>query len=220
MKMLHVLLGVVGILSLGSCRKAPVANLTPEPQSPVSAAATPEPSATPYDAEPASAGVVPQGAWFLRDTVSAQTANGLVTFPPGTRLQQGSPNTYTAQGHTLTLRDDQVTNDPALARDAQGTDKAVQTGTRSDRAGLGLELAPISPEPAQQLSTDPQYKALTERAAIVRSKIERVSRETSRLPNTDVKAAPNATTLKSERARLEEELQGITEQQNLLRRSK
>jgi hypothetical protein len=221
MKMLHVLLGVVGILSFGSCRKAPVANLMPEAQSPVSAAATPEALATPstYDTESAP-GAATSSDVFLRGTASAQSANGLVTFPAGSRLQQVGPNTYTVQGHTLTLRDDQVTHDPALARGAQGSDKAVQAGSRSERGGLGSELAPMSPETALQLSTDPQYKALTERAAVVRSKIERVSRETSRVPNSDAKAAPNTPTLKGERQRLEQELQGITEQQNLLRMSK
>jgi hypothetical protein len=222
MKMFHVLFAV-GILSFGSCRKSPVVNLTPNLNDTAPPLATPEavvPVPLP-DAEPAStAAAAPHREYFLRAATSVQTANGRVSFPPGTRLQQVGPGTYTAQGQTLTLRNDQVTTDLKLVRQPTATDQSVQTGLGGGRQEPLSDLAPVSAETARQLSTDPQYQALSERAANLRSKIERVSREVSRIPNTTEKAAPTAAALKKEREKLEGELRAITEEQTLLRTSK
>jgi len=220
MKTLVPLFAVVALFVLGACRKAPVANHPPDAQAPV---ATPDalPSASLPDAQaaPAAAGTS-HGVFFLRAAASVQTASGLVTFQPGTRLQQAGPNSYTARGQTLTLRDDQVTDYFKPARQTSASDSAAQIDTRRERKEPSPDLAPITPEVAREISTDPQYKALSERADVVRSKIERVSREASRLSNNDAKTAPAASALKKEREKLEGELQAITEQQNLLRKSK
>lgn len=220
--MFHVLLAV-GVLSLGSCRKQNVVNLTPNPHVTAPPIATPEAVVSPPlpNAEKAPiAAVARHKEYFLRAATSVQTAKGLVSFQPGTRLRQVGPGTYTAQGQTLTLRDDQVTDDLKLARQPTVTNQSVQTGLGRERQVPPSDLAPLSPEIARQLSADPQYQALSERATTIRSKIERVSREASRFPTTDEKAPPAATALKQEREKLEGELRAITEEQKLLRTSK
>lgn len=220
--MLHLLF-VVGLLGLGSCGKQAAVNLHPNPQDTVPPLATPEAgvSSSPADSEAAPiAEVAPQGGYFLRATTSVQTAKGLVTFQPGTRLQLVGPGTYTTRGQTLALRDDQVTNDLKLVQQPTAIDPSVQTGLSRERQGPFSDEATVSPEVARQLSTDPQYRTLSNRAATIRSKIERVSRDASRIPNTNEKATPSASALKAEREKLEGELRAVTEEQTLLRKSK
>lgn len=222
MKMLHVLFAV-GVLSLGSCRKQTAGDALPNLKDTALPPATPEAvvSTSPADAETAPPKVsAPGGEYILRAATSVQSATGPVTFQPGTRLQQVGAGIYTAQGLTLTLRDDQVTNDLTHVRPSAVTNHSVQSGISREQKEPLLDAAPISPEIARQLSTDPQYQALSNRAANLRSKIERVSREASRIQNPNEKAAPTAAALKAEREKLEGELRAVTEEQTLLRTSK
>ena len=150
---------VVG--SLAACKKpvaeesepaAQTAEATPAPASaaprPPIAAATPEPN---YFAPP--------GVYFLVAAVSVETAEGIVGLKPGTRLQKTAAGKYTADGHQLELRDQQVTNDLRVAQRVVGADQAVQAAIRKSmqaaEAAAAARIAAVAtpvatPNPVRQ----------------------------------------------------------------------
>lgn len=141
---------------------APALPTTPTPaKEPVVAAvaaATPEPPQ-----------LAPPGTYFLLAKVSVETADGIVGVVPGTELHEVSPGIYQdAQKNQLTLRNDQVTNDLRLARQARGADangqaaiaRAVQARQQAERArqmqnagGAASAASAGTPETAPPAST-------------------------------------------------------------------
>lgn len=116
----------------------------PTPPAPANAPAV----AAVATATPEPPQLAPPGTFFLLAKVSLETADGIVGVLPGTELREVSPGTYVdAQKNQLTLRNDQVTNDLRLARQARGTDANGQAAIA--RAALARQQA----ERARQMQT-------------------------------------------------------------------
>ena len=123
-------------LALAGCDK-PTASNEPAPApaatAPVPAPAKPAPPIAPVAAA-AVAPVAPErvrelapaDVFFLTQSVSVETDSGIARLLPGQRLALVKPGTYTADGRQFTLRDDQVTNDLALARQYASLDARAQ----------------------------------------------------------------------------------------------
>jgi hypothetical protein len=133
--------------------EAPLATPTPATPSP----ATPAPRLV--EATPAPNYLAPPGVFFLVAKASIETAAGITGWNPGTQVQQTGPNEYTtAEGHKLTLRPDQVTNDLRIAQHLAGADAAAQRAVRqmhAPRPVAPVAAAPVSPVPAPAASRPP-----------------------------------------------------------------
>lgn len=127
----------VGLLVVG-CQKppatAPVADVTPTPPpttpipappQPIVKAATPEPE-TPEPAPPAAPVLAPPGVFFLTSRISVSTDDGFVGLPPGTRVVKQADGRYLADGHTLEIPADQLTNDLGVAAQITAGEKAAR----------------------------------------------------------------------------------------------
>jgi hypothetical protein len=130
----HPLLLAAALLGLASCKK-PAVDVAVEPEPVPVAAATPAP-ATPPPIKPLAAItpvpelLAPPGIYFLIQKASIVTDDGIIGLKPGQGLRQVSPGTYEANGQTVQLRDDQVTNNLRIARKFAAADAASQTALR------------------------------------------------------------------------------------------
>ena len=92
------------------------------------------PAATPAPAPPAPE-LAPPGVFFLIAPASLETSEGILGLKPGQQLKLVRPGAYSADGHELALREDQVTNDLAFARAVAAEDARSQAAIRSRLAG-------------------------------------------------------------------------------------
>ena len=133
-----------------------------EPAAPASlAAAAPAKIPTIAAATPEPPQLAPPGTFFLLAKVSIETADGIAGVVPGTQLHKVSPGLYEdLQKNRLTLRDDQVTNDLRLARQARGADASTQTAiAQAALARQQAEHARQLQKPAQAAATAPPPSA-------------------------------------------------------------
>ncbi len=156
---------MLACLLLAACKK-PIAEAPPPEILPESPAATPAP-ATPspapvvqpprtVGATPAPNYLAPSGVFFLLAQVSIETPSGITGLRPGTQLQQTSPGEFTApDGHKLTLRPDQVTNDLRIAQQIAGADAAAQNALRRMSAPRPVPAAPAPTASAQPAPSTP-----------------------------------------------------------------
>jgi len=144
MKPLHLIAALALPLMVASCHKpvaenssdspapAPAAETTPAP---VTVKATPVPATpAPVAAVPTPAGtpeLAPPGVYYLLAATKIETADGIFGLPPGAGLKRIRPGTYLSSNGEVQLRDDQVTNDMALARKAKQQDEAVQIALKN-----------------------------------------------------------------------------------------
>ena len=82
----------------------PVAVTTPQPKPVVVATPTPAPKR-----------LAPAGTFFLLVKKSAVTNDGIIGFKPGTAVKQEADGSFTAEGHKLDVRSNEITNDLDLA---------------------------------------------------------------------------------------------------------
>jgi hypothetical protein len=130
-----LLAGAVAVSAAGlnSCRRA-----TPEaaPEPPPVVVATPFPATTPAVATPIAAAppaqdpLAPPGIFFLLQKTSITTDDGIVGLKPGQSLRQVGPGTYEANGQTVQLRENQVTNNLRIARQFATADAVTQAALR------------------------------------------------------------------------------------------
>lgn len=135
---------------LGGCSKKTV-ETEPAPASPVPiAVATPQPAiparATPVPATPVAKRLAPDGTYFLLVKKSAETADGVLGFKPGAMVRKGADGSYTAEGHKLDVKANEITNDLDLAASYAGADAQRQ-------AALRQAAAATTPPPSSQAST-------------------------------------------------------------------
>lgn len=119
-------------LSLASCKR-PIAEEEEEPAPPVAVATRPPATPTPPPvaaATPKPNYFAPPGVYFLIAGISVETPEGIAGVKAGTRLQKIGAGKYTADGRTLELRDQQVTNDLRIAQRIIGADQAAQAAIR------------------------------------------------------------------------------------------
>ena len=134
-------------LAFAACEKpSATSESAPEPESrpPLPAVAANPPAAaqqpvaalaaTPAPAPPAPE-LAPPGVVFLIAPASLETPEGILGLKPGQQLKLVRPGTYSADGHELALREDQVTNDLAFARAVAAEDARTQAAIRSRLAG-------------------------------------------------------------------------------------
>jgi hypothetical protein len=76
--------------------------------------------------------LAPPGVFYLLQPVSITTTDGIVGLKPGRILQQISPGTYTVEGHTIQLRDDQVTNNLRIAGQYAAAANSAQAAIRQN----------------------------------------------------------------------------------------
>jgi hypothetical protein len=152
--MLHALAWALLLAPLlfSSCRK-PIAEAPVTEPAPEAAVATPTP-ATPMpkvvEATPAPNYLAPTGVFFLVTQVSVETPSGITGLRPGTQVQQTGPNEFLGpEGHKLTLRPDQVTNDLRIAQQIAGADAATQAALRR----MSAPPPPKAPTTAPAAST-------------------------------------------------------------------
>jgi hypothetical protein len=160
-----------GATTLTSCKK-PIAEVETEPE-PIPVA-TPAPVVTPAPATPIAVAtpspdpLAPPGIFFLLQKASITTDDGIVGLKPGQGLRQVSPGNYEVNGHTVQLRDDQVTNNLRIARQYASADAAAQaalrqalqatptvapiTGTTSATRSATPAPAPVTRAPAAPVS--------------------------------------------------------------------
>lgn len=173
-------------LALAGCDKPTASNepapepAAPAPPAPVPAPAKPAPPIAPVAAaavalEPVRE-LAPAGVFFLTQSVSVETDSGIARLLPGQRLALVKPGTYTADGRQLTLRDDQVTNDLALARQFASLDARAQAALHgslkraadtADAAKAAAQAVPPSaPVPVAAAATPfaPRPNALNSKA--------------------------------------------------------
>lgn len=154
------------ILSLifAACEKPPATSESaPEPESrpapPAVAAnlsAASASAATPAPATPAPE-LAPPGVFFLIAPASLETSEGILGLKPGQQLKLVRPGTYSADGHEIALREDQVTNDMGFARAVAAEDSRTQAAIRSRLAGpatrAGATASANSSQPAPAPAT-------------------------------------------------------------------
>ena len=128
-------------LVLAACQKS-------TPPEETLAEATPAPANAPTAAL-AAPELAPPGVFFLIAQVSFETRNGISRLTPGKRLQRVRPGKYTADGHEVALRDDQVTNDLAFARAVAEDDARAQSAIRQSIATRPAATAASAPAQAQ-----------------------------------------------------------------------
>ena len=152
-------------LAFAACEKpSATSESAPEPESrpppptvaanpPAAAPAVAAPAATPAPAPPAPE-LAPPGVVFLIAPASLETSEGILGLKPGQQLKLVRPGTYSADGHELALREDQVTNDLAFARAVAAEDARTQAAIRSrlagpaTKAGTAASVAQNQPPPA------------------------------------------------------------------------
>jgi hypothetical protein len=162
-------MALLAVLVCAGCKK-PVAEAPPPEPPPEVPAAPPAPAsathvpATPaprvVEATPAPNYFATPGVFFLIGKASIETDSGITGLPPGTQLQQTGPNEYTTlDGHKLTLRPDQVTNDLRIAQHLAGADAAAQRAVRQMQAPRRSAPPPTTvaatPAPAPPASRPP-----------------------------------------------------------------
>jgi hypothetical protein len=84
----------------------------------------------------------PVDLYFLLKAKSVETGDGIVDLTRGAKLHKQSDGSYLSSGVKLTLPDNEVTNDPELARQPAVSDQAPQPAVREPghaRIGASLE---------------------------------------------------------------------------------
>lgn len=117
----------------------PAAVITPQPKPVAAVAATPT---------PAPQRLAPTGTFFLLVKKSAVTSDGIIGFKPGTTLKQEADGSFTAEGHKLNLRPNEITNDLDLAARYASADAQRQAVIRQTTA-----TATATPAPTTALGT-------------------------------------------------------------------
>lgn len=103
----------------------------------------PAPAATPALAAAPPNPFAPEGVFFLTHKVSRQTDSGIISAPPGARVERQSNGTFkTANGDIFKLKPSDITNDTRIAEQLAGHDARIQAAARSTASAIS--------EPVQQ----------------------------------------------------------------------
>src|SRR5262245_29716021 len=124
----------------------PMAKLiTPAPKAVVAKTAPAQPT-------PVQNFTAPEGVYFLTTAVSVETAEGVAGLRPGTRAVKQADGRYLADGHLVTLRPEQLTNDTRFATRAVQADRAAQAAIERRLAPPPLEKKSASAKAAKSLN--------------------------------------------------------------------
>lgn len=151
---------------MAGCHQAPVSQQPTDPAEPV--AVIPVPT-TPPPAAPAVVAPTPEVpppiavAFYLASAVSVETPDGLTGLPPGTEIKPVRAGVYSAAGHELTLRPDQVTSDPTLAQRMRAAEARSQAAISRSLAAPAPRVATQTPAPQAQAA--PAAPTAPQRAA-------------------------------------------------------
>ena len=119
---------------------APVASVAVQPSVP---AAPPAPAAAPLNP------FAPDGVFFLTHQVSRETKSGIISAPPGARVEKQANGTFkTANGNIFKLSPSDLTNDTRIAAQVSGQEARIQAAPRSRSSAAA--------EPVQQTATPAQ----------------------------------------------------------------
>jgi hypothetical protein len=140
----------------GGCSKTPepeIAELPSEPQTPsLQPPPAPAPQPQPVVAEaPREPRLAPEGTFFLLRQRSVETSDGILGLKPGTMVKRQPNGKYLAEGQTLELRPDEITNDLDIAAQAAGADARTQAALRQRTP----QAQPPPPAPAATASAAP-----------------------------------------------------------------
>ena len=123
--------------------ESPTAIAAPIKVQPSAPAATPALAAAPPNP------FAPEGVFFLMHKVSRETDSGIISAPPGTRVEKQSNGTFkTARGDIFKLNPSDLTNDMRIAAHVSGQDARIQAAARATTSA--------STEPVQQTETPAQ----------------------------------------------------------------
>lgn len=160
---------LVGVLAaLVSCKK-PEAEVAAEPESEPIAVTTSNPGGavgqtTPIAlATPAPDPLAPPGIYFLIQKASITTEDGIVGLKPGQGLRMVGPGTYEVNGHTVQLRDHQVTNNLRIARQHAAADAAAQASLRQ---AMQIATAPKPAPSSPKVSATPTPQPISRPVAV------------------------------------------------------
>ncbi len=98
----------------GCSKKTVETEPTPESAEPA-VVSTPQPKPVVAAATPTPKRLAPTGTFFLLVKKSAVTNDGIIGFKPGTAIKQEADGSFTAEGHKLDVRSNEITNDLDLA---------------------------------------------------------------------------------------------------------
>ena len=122
---------------------APVAPVAPIAVQPSVPTAPPTPAATPPSP------FAPDGVFFLTHKVSRETDSGIISAPPGARVEKQANGTFkTANGDLFKLKPSDITNDTRIAAQLAGHDARIQAAARS--------ASPATSESVQQMEMPAQ----------------------------------------------------------------
>ena len=125
----------------------PMAAAAPSAASAAGTLATTTPAATPAIAATAGPQATPElappGIFYLLTATSVTTRDGVLGFPPGTRLKLARPGVYLTLSPAVevSLRADQVTNDMTAARRVMTSDQKAQATIQNRVAGDVRQVA-------------------------------------------------------------------------------
>jgi len=121
----------VSLLAFAACHK-PAEQTTTESQpapvesTPAPVQATPKPVVVVATPPPVNY-FAPEGTYYLVAKASLETNDGIVGYPPGTKVMRADDGRFQApDGQFLTLQPNQMTNDLRIARQVAGADAANQ----------------------------------------------------------------------------------------------
>lgn len=150
-------------VTLGGCSKrttetepapetpAPVPVATPKPATP------PPPTPAPATPPPVAKRLAPPGTFYLLVKKSVETSDGIIGFKPGTQVKQEADGAFTAEGHKLDVRANEITNDLDIAAHFAGADAMRQAAVRQVLATP--VAAPAASVPGAPTPSAPQTAA-------------------------------------------------------------
>ena len=135
----NILLSILTVILAGACGKAPqTSEVPPSPQPELRVAATPAPTAlapAPV-ATPEPNHFAPEGVFFLTEKVNVEKKDGIIGYPPGTKVVRVNAGFVTVDGEKIAPRPDQMTNDLLIAQQVAGKDAASQAAVKSALAAM------------------------------------------------------------------------------------
>jgi hypothetical protein len=140
----NILLGTLSILLAVGCGKTPQSS-EETPEATPGATALESAPATPFPHH-----FAPTGVFFLTEKIKLETPDGVLGYPPGTKVIQVSGAYVTPDGKRIAARADQMTNDLEVAQQLAGRDAAAQAAIKNTLgslapAGAGAAGGPLPP---------------------------------------------------------------------------
>jgi hypothetical protein len=243
----NILLGALAVILVAACGKKPEtseAPSSPEPDARVAATTTvpaPTPEANYF---------APEGVFFLVEKITLETKDGIMGYPPGTKVLRQGAAFMTPDGVRISPRSDQMTNDLRIAQRAAGSDAAAQAAVKNTLASMappdssaGAPLPPgarsttfstirTGPDGSQTVHetttvhtviNDPvtaQLKELEKQRQLLEVEISRQYAQLRTLTNRNPRKSPEAEQITQQIAALREKVRAIDEQKAVVRASR